>query len=103
MKIILKLTTIISLIVISSCATQTFVVNPKVKREVPAGNPHFSKSSHFFISGIGQSMVLNASEFCKESDGVAFVESKQSFAQVFLTGITYGIYTPRTMNVYCNK
>ena len=103
MKIILKLTTIISLVVISSCATQTFVINSKVKREVPAGNPHFSKSSHFFISGVGQSMVLNASEFCKESDGVAFVESKQSFVQGLLGGITYGIYTPRTMNIYCNK
>ena len=78
-------------------------MSPKVKREVPAGNPHFSKTSHFFIGGIGQSMVLNASELCKESDGVAFVESKQSFVQVFLILITYGIYAPRTMNIYCNK
>ena len=78
-------------------------MSPKVKIEVPAGNPHFSKTSHFFIGGIGQSMVLNASELCKESDGVAFVESKQSFVQVFLILITYGIYAPRTMNIYCNK
>ena len=103
MKIILKLTTIISLLTISSCATQTFVVDPKLKREVSSGNPHFSKTSHFFISGVGQSMVLNASELCKESDGVAFVESKQSFFDGVLATVTLGIYTPRTMNIYCNK
>ena len=77
-------------------------MDPKVKREVPAGNPHFSKTSHFFIGGIGQSTVLNASQLCKESDGVAFVETKQSLWQV-LFALIYGIYTPRTMNVYCNK
>jgi len=103
MKINLKIVTIISLLTISSCATQTFIVDPKVKREVPSGNPHFSKTSHFFISGVGQSMALNASQLCKESDGVAFVESKQSFVQALFAGITYGIYTPRTMNIYCNK
>jgi len=92
-----------ALMMISSCATQTFVVDPSVKREVPSGNPHFSKGSHFFISGIGQSDFRNAGDLCKESGGPAFVEVKQSFGQVLLAVVTYGIYTPRTMSVYCAK
>ncbi len=88
---------------ISSCATQTFSVNPNSKREVPNGEPHFSKWSNFFINGIGQNDFRNPNEMCKESDGVAFVETKQSFGQVLVAIVTWGIYTPRTMNIYCNK
>jgi len=87
----------------SSCATQTFSVNPNVKREVPAGNPHFSKWNNFFVSGIGQQDFKNAGELCKESGGVAFVEAKQTVGQVLVSIVTYGIYTPRTMNIYCSK
>jgi len=87
----------------SSCATQTFSVNPNVKREVPSGNPHFSKWSHFFLEGVGQSDFQNATQLCKDSEGVSFVEARQSFGQVLLTAITLHIYSPRTMNIYCNK
>lgn len=88
---------------IASCATQTFSINPKTKREVPNGEPHFSKWSHFFIGGIGQSDFRNPAEMCKENEGVAFVETKQNFGQVIVGLVTWGIYTPRTMNIYCNK
>jgi hypothetical protein len=88
---------------LASCATQTFNVNPNIKREVPSGNPHFSKWSHFFVNGIGQTNFRNAAAMCKDNDGIGFVETKQSFGQVIVAIITYGIYTPRTMNIYCNK
>lgn len=87
----------------SSCATQTFSVNPKVKREVPSSTPHFSKWSNFFISGVGQNDFKSANNLCKESGGVAFVESTVSTGQVIVSVATLGIYTPRTMNIYCNE
>jgi len=98
-----KLFLIISILLLSSCATQRFGVNSSIKREQPSGNPHFSKWSHFFVSGIGQEDFRNASELCKDNGGIAFVESKLSFAQALVTGLSYGIYSPRTMNVYCVK
>jgi hypothetical protein len=91
------------LLLISSCATQTFSVNSNIKREVPNSNPHFSKWSNFFVNGIGQSDFRNSSDLCKDNGGVAFVETKQSFGQVMVAASTFGIYTPRTMNIYCNK
>jgi len=94
---------IIALALLSSCATQTFSIDKNVKREVPAGQPHFSKWSHFFLSGIGQDDFQNATQLCKENGGVAFVEAKQTFGQVLVHAVTFGIYTPTTMNIYCNK
>lgn len=91
------------LVLTCSCATQTFLVNPSVKREVPSGNPHYSKWNNFFISGVGQSSFQNASDLCKESGGISFVETKQSVGQVLVSIATYGIYTPRTMNIYCTN
>jgi hypothetical protein len=88
---------------IASCATQTFNVNPNVKREVPARNPHFSQWSNFFVGGIGQTDFKNAAEMCKDNGGVAFVETRQSFGQVLVNAFTWGIYSPRTINIYCNK
>jgi hypothetical protein len=103
MKIKNLIITFFACLLIASCATQTFNVNPNVKREVPSGNPHFSKWSNFFVSGIGQTSFQNASEMCKDNGGIAFVETRQSFAQGLVTVVTYGIYSPRTMNIYCNK
>ncbi len=103
MKIKNLATLIVACTFLASCATQTFDVNPNIKREVPANNPHFSQWSHFFVGGIGQTDFKNSAEMCKDNGGIAFVETKQSFGQVLASIFTYGIYSPRTMNIYCNK
>lgn len=98
-----KLSSIVLLILLASCATQTFSVNTNNKREVPANNPHFSKTSDFFIDGIGQTDFNNAAAECKNNGGVSFVQTTQTFGQVAIRLVTLGIYTPRTMNIYCNN
>ena len=100
-----KIVAVVTLILLScSCATQTISVDSNNRREVPASNkPHSSQWNHFFFDGIGQSNSQNAYKICRRNRGVAFVEVRQSFGQVLLSAVTLGIYTPRTMNVYCNK
>jgi hypothetical protein len=92
-----------ALLLITSCSTQRFSINNISKREVPKTNPHFSKWSHFFFWGIGQETFLNSAEMCKDEGGIAFVETKLTFAQGFIGTISYGIYSPRTNNIYCNR
>jgi hypothetical protein len=99
-KYLILLTT---LFLITSCSTQRFSVNSTSKREVPKTNPHFSKWSHFFFWGIGQDTVLNPGEMCRDEGGIAFVETKLTFAQGLVTAVSYGIYSPRTNNIYCNR
>ncbi len=99
-----KLFIILAIVALTaSCSTQRFLVDPSVKREEPAKNPHFTKWSHFFVAGIGQTSFSNAADMCKENGGVAFVETKLTFAQGLVTALTYGIYSPRNISVYCNK
>lgn len=88
---------------LSSCATQRFTVDGSVRREVPKSNPHYSKWSHFFVYGIGQTDFNNAAKMCAKDGGVDYVETKLTFAQGVVRLFTFGIYTPRTVNVYCKS
>ncbi len=93
----------IIIISITSCSTQRFSVNSNSRREVPISNPHFSKWNHFFFWGIGQESFVNADELCKNENGVAFTETKLTFAQGLVSTFTWVIYSPRTTNIYCNR
>lgn len=99
-KYLILLTT---LFLITSCSTQRFSFNTNSKREVPKTNPHFSKSSDFLFWGIGQETILNPVEMCKDEGGIAFIETKLTLAQGLITAVSYGIFSPRTNNIYCNK
>ena len=92
-----------ALFLITSCSTQRFSVNSKMPIKDAKYRPHFTKSSNFFFWGIGQETILNANELCKQQGGVSFVESQLTLVQGLIAGITYGIYSPRTNNIYCNK
>jgi hypothetical protein len=94
---------LLSVSLLASCATQRFNVNPSVTREVPPSEPHFSQWSHFFVGGIGQEDFKNAAQMCASNGGVSFVETKWSFGQILVSAVTWGIYSPRTMNIYCNR
>ena len=100
MKKIFTLIAIISSLFLCSCSTQRIAVGSK-SREVPKTNPHYSYWDNFLFWGVGQTKFNNAQELCKNNNGVDFVETRLSFAQGLLTGLTYGIYSPRTINIYC--
>lgn len=85
-----------SVLLASGCATQTGLIQPT--QQV---TPTYSKSQSFFISGIGQTQSVNAAEVCGGASNVAKVQTLQSPKDVALGIVTFGIYTPRTANVYC--
>ena len=100
MKKLLIIATIFSAILLSSCSTQRISLSG-TSREVPKTNPHYSYWDHFFLGGIGQTQFHNAVELCKNNNGAEFIETRLSFAQGLVTGLTYSIYAPRTVNIYC--
>jgi hypothetical protein len=86
---------IISVFLLSGCATQSFLIQDqpsKISEE---------KSSHFFVAGVFQTDEVDASAICGGADKVAKVETKLSVVNGFLSLISYGIYTPRQKTVYC--
>ena len=83
---------------LSGCATQRFTLNAPVG---PADAATLETSQAFFIEGLGQEVVVNAAEVCGGAQNVASVEVQETFLDSLLGGLTFGIYTPRTAQVYC--
>lgn len=85
-----------ALLLVSGCATQRVYSQSELGGTLPS----YEKSQPFFVYGIGQTQETNAREICGKS-GIDRVETTQTFLDGFLGVITLGIYTPRTVQVYC--
>ncbi|WP_455817568.1 Bor family protein [Pseudomonas cerasi] len=94
MKKILAVATLA--VLLSGCAQQTF----QLKHNQVAA-PKQVTTHHFFVSGIGQKKTLDAAAVCGSADKVDRVEVQQTFVNVLLGAVTFGIYTPREARVYC--
>jgi hypothetical protein len=83
---------------ISSCATQTFHV-----RGGATSMADKDTMQAFFVNGIGQEQEINAAQICGGADKIAKVQVQQTFLDGLLTGITFGLYTPRDARVFCRR
>lgn len=85
-------------LLLSGCARQTFFVH-----EGNPGQPTREVHHDFVLVGIGQSEMVDASLACQsDPKKVVRVEMQQSPQDVLMAILTLGIYTPRTVRVYCN-
>jgi ERCC4-type nuclease len=82
-----------------SCANQRIFSSAKSQKSVP----NYEKSQAFFVYGIGQTKEVNAQEICNKNGGVEKTETIQEPVEVLLQVITLGIYTPRTVKIYCKS
>jgi hypothetical protein len=80
----------------SGCATQTYLL-------ANGGNntPTHNSMQTFFVSGIGQEKKVDAAAVCGGADKIFKVQTKITFLNGLLGQITYGVYTPRQIIVYC--
>lgn len=84
-------------VLLSSCSSQIV----KIGRDANPPNPTYDKNQAFFIYGIAQTQEIDGRAICKEK-GINRIRTQQTFVNVVLQVVTFGIYTPRTMEVYCN-
>lgn len=87
-----------SILTLTGCATQTYVLAPQSE-----ATPSYNKMQHFFVNGIGQEQTVQANEVCGGADKVAKIETQKSFLNSLLGGLSQGIYTPRQAKVYCKN
>lgn len=95
MKKILKI--VILVMILNSCSSQIILVGKKST----SSNLTYDKSQAFFIEGIGQTKEIDGAAVCKDK-GINKIQTVQTFLDVFFKVITIGIYTPRSMEIYCN-
>ncbi|MEN5016841.1 Bor family protein [Erwinia sp. Eh17-17] len=84
-------------VLLSGCAQQTFQL-----KHNQVATPKQATTHHFFVSGIGQKKTLDAAAICGNADKVDRVEVQQTFPNILLSIVTFGIYTPREARVYCS-
>ncbi|CAI0848656.1 Bor protein [Serratia rubidaea] len=81
---------------VTGCAQQTFTM----KNQTVAA-PKQTTTHHFFVSGIGQKKTIDAAAVCGGADKVVRTEVQQTFPNILLGVVTFGIYTPREARIYC--
>ena len=96
MKKTFSLIVLVSLI--SSCATQTNLLNDSY------GSTLGESGSHgFWIAGIAQTETVNLDTACGEGYIASKTETVFSAKNILITMLTLGIYTQRDYKVYCSK
>ena len=81
---------------LAGCSKQTFLADT-----ARIGAPDSETKSQFFLAGLGQEDVVDATDPCGGAANVAAVESELDAIDAIIGTLTFGIYTPRTMRVYC--
>lgn len=86
--------------VTSGCATQNYLVSSQV---APSSTTTADADSMqtFFISGLGQEQAIDAAQVCDGKQNVASIQTESSLLNNALGFISFGIYTPRQIRVYC--
>lgn len=84
-------------VALAACSTVTV----RNSNKMPPVRPTETQSNRFFIGGIGQESIIDAEEIC---DGRGFsIKSYYSFLDGFIATITFGIYTPSTTEIFCDR
>lgn len=80
----------------SGCATQSYLLS-----NGGSSTPSYNKMQTFFVSGIGQEKQVDAAAVCGGADKIFKVQTKITFLNGLLSQVSYGVYTPRQIIVYC--
>ncbi|MBN4077500.1 Bor family protein [Sulfobacillus acidophilus] len=62
----------------------------------------YDKNMNFFVFGLAGQPTIKLNRICKDPTN-STVKTQQTFLNSLLSGLTLGIYTPRTAKVYCRK
>lgn len=78
----------------SACMTQNVTTGTNI------GKLSFKERQHFFVDGIAQKKTVNATQICR-GRSVGMVKSTFEPLDIVFGIVTFGIYTPRTLEIYC--
>ena len=82
---------------LASCATVT--IHPTPHQKLTAAPSHTQSLDFFFWGLVGEHHV-DVKQICNDAK-VIQMQSQRKFADNLLSFVTLGIYSPRTINVWC--
>lgn len=92
------LTTTALVLLLAGCSTTT----ARFSDEMPPVTPQYKEMQHFFVAGIAQEKIVEPNEICMMT-GVNTIKTYYSFVDGVAAVFTGGIWTPNTIEVYCNR
>lgn len=90
-----------SLLLLLTAGCSTVTMNPKGQTHY-ISEPTFEKSLPFFIGGIVGKGVVDAKEVCGTRQ-IRQIQTQETFLDSFLGIITFSIYTPETVKIWCEE
>ena len=85
---------------LTGCASVTATPDQRPKT---AAEPTHQETKHFFLWGLTPSShYVDLNEVCPDQD-VRQVQAQTTFANGFLGALTWGVYSPRTIKVWCER
>lgn len=96
MKKLIVATSISLTALLAGCSTQSIGIGGQTEVE-----PTLKETQTFFFSGIGQTQHIDAAKVCEGAHNIIKVESLESPLNIVMNTITFGIYTPRDVKIYC--
>lgn len=103
-KVLMVLSLVMSM---CGCAKQAININTSQTFTLGKESSITSKeiTSHFFFSDIdvGLNDPIDAASICHGVENIVRVETQQTWLNALLSGVTYGVYTPRDARVYCSN
>ena len=93
----LKIATIFGTLFILGCSSVTLRDTGKAKA---TSEPSYESSKPFFFWGLAGEHHVDVKQICKGSEPKQ-IQSQRTFTDSLLNVITLGIYSPRTVRVWC--
>ena len=93
-------------LLLAGCANtqHNIFVNKNADYNVNYNTIDYKQTDNFFIGGIFQDSDVNAGSICaSKGKKVAKVIVEQRWYQNLITGLTFGLYMPRSTYVWCEK
>lgn len=94
--LILSLTTTLFL---GGCSTVTVTPSGKAKTSI---SPTYEESKSFYLFGLIGEQEVDVTKYCQGQEPQQ-MQTQSTFLDSFLGIITIGIYSPRTLKVWCGK
>lgn len=94
-EVTMKKLALLAAFAVTACSNQVLELKPQSSTE-----PSYDRFQHFFVGGLGQTQTEKAS-ICGEGK-ITKVETETTFLNGLLSSVSYGIYNPRQIRIYCN-
>ena len=86
---------------LSACETQRFVIGDSAPQEGSTEAPDFVLWRNGFLFGLAPRVdFVDANDHCQGSS-ISAVETQTRFVNGLVGALTFGIYAPRTLKIWC--